>query len=397
MRPAHAIGAHRRTGAPLLSAHASPRRVLAAIFSSSLGVGLIFGFQPPLIALTLSRAGASSFVVGAVTSASLVAVILLGPVYPRVIARFGLRGCIVLGVGVGALILLLMAARREVPVWLVLRLASGCVLGLAWIASEIWMNEASDDASRGAVMGVYGTVFSLGVVLGPALLEITGTQGARPFVCGALCLLATLVPLMLLPGVQQSVQPERVRTRLARTVRFAPVVMLAAWVAGLVESADLALLPLFGLHAGLDERAALLLVTVFMAGNVILQTPIGLLADRIGRRAALALCAASSALGPMLLPRCIHEPFLLAPLLFVWGGTLYAFYSQGVALMGEEFPSAELAAANTVFVMVYCLGGILGPSLGGWLMDRWPVAGLPAFLSAAPLLLLLALLRPRRR
>ena len=44
--------------------------------------------------------------------------------------------------------------------------------------------------------------------------------------------------------------------------------------------ADLTLLPLFGLNAGIGERASLLLVTVFKAGNVILQTPIGLL-DRL--------------------------------------------------------------------------------------------------------------------
>src|SRR5271165_4081290 len=90
---------------------ASRRLVLGAVFSSSLGVGLIFGFQPPLIALTLSRAGASSFAIGAVTAASLIAVILLGPWYPRAIARLGLKRCIVAGVLIAALILLFM------PVW----------------------------------------------------------------------------------------------------------------------------------------------------------------------------------------------------------------------------------------------------------------------------------------
>ena len=94
--------------------------VLGAVFSSSLGVGLIFGFQPPLIALTLSRAGASSFAIGAVTSASLIAVILLGPWYPRVIARLGLKRCIVAGVCIAAVILLFMPVWPGVPSWLLL-------------------------------------------------------------------------------------------------------------------------------------------------------------------------------------------------------------------------------------------------------------------------------------
>src|SRR5450631_4553457 len=66
---------------------ASRRLTLTAVFSSSLGVGLIFGFQPPLIALSLSRLGYSSFAIGSVTAASLIAVILCGPFYPRAIVR----------------------------------------------------------------------------------------------------------------------------------------------------------------------------------------------------------------------------------------------------------------------------------------------------------------------
>ncbi|HEY2341286.1 MAG TPA: hypothetical protein VGH75_12195 [Steroidobacteraceae bacterium] len=54
-------------------------------------MGLIFGFQPPLMALALERGGASSFEIGAVASISTVAVILCGPFYPRAMARLGLR------------------------------------------------------------------------------------------------------------------------------------------------------------------------------------------------------------------------------------------------------------------------------------------------------------------
>jgi MFS family permease len=368
----------------------SRRLTLAAVFSSSLGVGLIFGFLPPLIALTLSRLGYSSFAIGAVTAASLIAVILCGPFYPRAIARLGLKRCIVGGIIFAAGILLLMPLWPSLPVWFVLRFVAGCALGLVWIASEIWMNSASGTESRGAVMGVYGTVFSIGIVAGPVLLEFTGTQGARPFVVGAACLMLTLLPMALLrhaAGAPQEFAPLR---GLPSALKNAPIVMLAAFVAGLVESADLTLLPLFGLHSGLDERAALLLVAVFMAGNVALQVPIGLLADRYGRKALLGLCAVTSCIGPLLLQASLGTP-LLWPLLFVWGGTLYAFYSQGVALLGEEFAVEDLATANTVFVMVYCLGGVIGPSAGGKAMDLWPNQGLPFLLSGAASLMLVGL------
>lgn len=379
----------------------SRRWALAAVFSSSLGVGLIFGFQPPLIALTLTRLGHSSFAIGAVTAASLIAVILCGPLYPRAIVRFGLKACIVAGIVIAAVILLLMPVWPSLPFWLGLRFLAGCALGLTWIASEIWMNSVSGPASRGTVMGIYGTIFSIGIVAGPVLLEFTGTRGARPFVVGAACLLLTLMPMAVLQQVNSAAQEFTPLRALSGALRAAPVVMLAAFVAGLVESADLTLLPLFGLQSGLDERNALLLVAVFMVGNVVLQVPIGVLADRYGRRTLLAACALTSCVGPLLLQRCLGAPLLLWPLLFVWGGTLYAFYSQGVALLGEEFAAQNLTSANTLFVMVYCLGGVIGPSAGGMAMDLWPSWGLPVLLSAAAMLMLggmaLGLVRNSRR
>jgi MFS family permease len=369
----------------------SQRLSLAAVFSSCLGVGLIFGFQPPLIALSLSRLGYSSFAIGAVTAASLIAVILCGPFYPPVIVRLGLKRCIVAGVIVAAALLLLMPLWPSLPVWLALRFLAGCALGLVWIASEVWMNSVSTRESRGTIMGVYGTVFSIGIVAGPVLLEFTGTQGATPFAVGAACLILTLLPLAVLRRVGSTAQAFTPLRCLSGALRAAPIVMLAALVAGLVESADLTLLPLFGLQSGLDEHAALLLVAVFMVGNVVLQVPIGLLADRYGRRALLAVCALTSCIGPLLLPGCLGLPLLLWPLLFLWGGTLYAFYSQGVALLGETFAVEELPSANTLFVMVYCFGGVIGPSAGGFVMDLWPVRGLPVLLSAAAMLMLAGL------
>ena len=377
--------------------HASRRRALTAVLSSSLGVGLTFGFQPPLIALVLSRAGSSSLAIGAVTSASLIAVILSGPFYPHLIARLGLRRSVIAGIGCGALILTLMPLMASVPFWFGLRFVTGCTLGLSWIASEIWLNTVSGADARGTVMGVYGTVFSLGTVAGPALLEFTGTRGWLPFGVGAAGLIVTLLPLAALENTPSAVQGFTPLRELTGVIRAAPLVMLAALVAGLVESADLTLLPLFGLRGGFGERTALLLLAVFMAGNVVLQVPIGLLADRFGRRRLLGVCALASALGPLLLQPFFATPGLLWPLLFVWGGTLYAFYSQGVAILGAQFPPALLATANTVFVMVYCLGGVIGPSAGGFALDRWPTHGLPVLLSSAALLLLAGLAMPARR
>ena len=369
---------------------------LAAVFSASFGVGLIFGFQPPLMALVLARAGASSFEIGAVTSISTAAVMLCGPLYPRAIARLGLRPAIILGIVVSTAMMLVMPWLPGFAGWLVLRCVTGCALGLEWIASETWLNRLSTDQSRGTVMGAYATVFGAGVMAGPLLLQITGTSGWRPFTTGALFLALTALPLFAARDHSASATGPGDGLHWLRLARAAPTVMVAALIAGLVESAYVSLLPVFALLRGLDEQHSLLLVTVFLAGNVILQLPIGRLGDRLGRQRVLTLCAVVCVIGPILLSALMGIPWLVWPLLLTWGGTMYGFYTQGIALLGESYAPAELADANTVFVVVYCAGGIVGPSLGGLAMDYWSPNGLLVFLSAAPLLLGASLLRWQR-
>ena len=365
---------------------------LAAVLSASFGVGLIFGFQPPLIALVLERGGASSFEIGAVSSVSTVAIMLCSPLYPSAIRRLGSRRAVILGIAVSTVVLFVMPLLPGFQGWFVLRFVTGCSLGLEWIASEIWLNRLATDQTRGTVMGTYATVFAAGVMSGPLLLQLTGTSGWRPFVVGAVCLALTALPLLAARDPEAG-DATGDRLQWLRIARAAPIVMLAALIAGLVESAYVSLLPVFALLRGLDEHSALLLVTVFLAGNVILQLPIGRLGDRLGREPVLVLCAAVCVIGPILLSAVMGVPWLVWPLLLLWGGTMYGFYTQGIALLGESYPHAELADANTVYVVVYCAGGIVGPILGGLAMDNWSPNGLLVFLSAAPILLAAALLR----
>ncbi len=375
---------------PLLGSNSAS---LWAVFSATLGVGLIFGFQPPLLAFVLTRYGASSFAVGAVTSVGTLAVIALSPFYPRLIARFGPRLAILVGIGIAVACLLVMPFTTGLPGWMALRLATGCALGLAWIASEVWLNMLSEDRTRGTVMGIYTTVFAAGVMSGPLLLQLVGSNGSRPFYVGAVCLASTALPLLFSRPASrfEPTLPPRKRP-FGELLRAAPIVMLAALTAGLIESTDISLLPVYGLRSGLEESAALALVTVFLVGNVLLQLPISALADRFGRLRVLAFCGVTSIVGPLLLTSTLGTAWLLWPLLLLWGGTMYGFYAQGIALLGDSYPTEDLAAANSVFVVVYCLGGLVGPSLGGLAMDWWTPQGLIVFLSCVPLLLVIPLL-----
>ena len=373
----------------MLKTSAAQRLALLAVLSTSLGIGVMFGFQPPLIALLLARKGTSASLIGLITAAGTLAVLVLGPSYPTAIRRYGLRGSIVGGIGCVIVLMMAMPFAAAPGYWLGLRFLSGAALGLTWIASEIWLNAASDSANRTTVMGLYGAVFAGGVALGPLLLELTGTNGIAPFAGGAIVLVVTVLPLLAQGAVPSWDAEGGARRRLGSYLVASPIIMLAAATAGLTESVVISLLPLLGLSTGMDEDTSLRMLVMFLAGNVLLQIPIAVLADRHGRWRMLTACALVSAIGPWLLLPAIGHPAALAALMFVWGGTLYAFYSLGIALVGTYYAADDLVGANTVFVMTYCCGGMLGPVIAGAALDHYRGVGLVTVLSVAGMVLVL--------
>jgi MFS family permease len=173
--------------------------------------------------------------------------------------------------------------------------------------------------------------------------------------------------------------------------------MIAAICGGLMDFALFALLPVYGLHHGLDQREAVLMLSVFTGGNVLLQIPIGWIADRTSRHTVLIACVLFSLAGALLLPFAIAAPALLYTLMFFWGGALFAIYTVGLGLLGDGFSRAQLAAANVVFVMVYQIGGASGPTLAGTAIDLIGSEGLVVVVAAAATMLALAFFKFRPR
>jgi MFS family permease len=145
---------------------------------------------------------------------------------------------------------------------------------------------------------------------------------------------------------------------------------------GLGEQAAFSFLPIYGLASGVPAETSVLWLSAFVIGNIVLQWPIGWLADHVDRRAVLAGCAlASAALTAMLPAMDAHSPAILVVLL-LWGGVSFAIYSAGLALLGQRFIGGDIARANAALTSVYTLGGMIGPPIAGTALE---VAGKPGF------------------
>lgn len=352
----------------------APALVLTAMLGSITAVGVTLGLSTPLFSLVLDRMGLGAAMVGFNTSVGVGATLVAAPLVPWLLRHTGAVSLMMGGIGLSAAGLLAATWLHAAWFWFVVRFVIGVGMSLHWVISETWINHATAEGRRGFVAGVYSALMGLGFAAGPVILGVTGSDGALPLVVSALIVLLAGVPLYWLRGASPAMGHATGHSLLG-ILRLAPVIMLASVISGFVDTATLALLPVYGLAVGMDEATAVLQLTVATVGAVVLQLPIGWLGDRCGRRHTLVGCAIVKTAAVAVVPAVLDAPWLLWPVLFVWGGAMVAFYTLALALMGARFRGDMLAQATSALVITYCLGSIAGPLAIGAAMDALGAAG----------------------
>ena len=139
------------------------------------------------------------------------------------------------------------------------------------------------------------------------------------------------------------------------------------------------------------------LLTVLIAGNIVLQIPLGLLAERVSPRLLMLACTGFSLAGALALP-WLFDTIFIWPLVFVLGATAYGIYTTVLIELGNRFSGGALVAGNAAFALMWGAGGIVGPPGAGFAMQAFGVDGLPLSLAGMCLaLIVFALLRERSR
>jgi MFS family permease len=356
------------------------RRSLTAVLASMLAVGLTFGTAIPLISLRLDRMGVASSLIGLNASMALLATVLLSPFMPRLVRRLGTLPALFGALAVIVTGFLLMPLLPSLGAWFALRFLVGIGMAVHWVVSETWLNAAAPAGRRGLYAGLYATLMGAGFAAGPALLTVVDIEGATPFLMIAGFVAAAALPLILAAGAVPSLEMT-VESGRWSALRAAPTIFAGIFVSGLVDTAILSLLPIYGLRSGLAQDDAIILLSVAIAGTVVLQLPIGWLADRIGARRLLLASGILGLVGAAALPAALAMPTLRWAILFVWGGVVAGLYTLGLTDLGRRFTGGALADANALFVMVYCLGSLAGPTVTGLVMDTLGPVGFPITLT----------------
>jgi MFS family permease len=367
---------------------------LTAAYACVVGCTAALGLTLPLLPLAMEAEGYSSFFIGLNGAAGAAALLIAAPLIPALADRAGTLNLLVACFAISAICL---AAIPWTPVWMwfVLRFVLNFALQGLFVVSEVWINTLATERTRGRLIGLYGALATAGFAAGPAIASVFAVGSSIPFYMGALVILAGLVPVVAARTLVPRMEHTSMRGMFV-VVGLAVVPIAAAFAHAVAETATTSFLPLFAVREGWDQSSAILLLTAFGLGNVLLQIPIGWLADKMDRRLMLAICALIGAIGGVILPFIAGSPILLIGLSFLWGGAIIGIYTIGLTLVGQIFTGARLAAASAAFAFAYALGSIIGPSSAGLAMDLTGQAGLGFFIAAVCSLYFIAAFLARR-
>lgn len=362
---------------------------LFMITLSSIALGAAFGGYLPLISLWLETLGISFQKIGFVSGMAALGIVSSAYFAPQLVARYGNIPVINIGLCLAAVMMVALRFTESMTLWLSIRFIGGLGLGLHWVLTEAWLARIASNQGRTRVMAIYATAIGLGFAAGPGIIWLFGFETITPFLVIAILPLIGALPIYALRKHEPEITFAGGGSPLL-LIRKAPTVAMACIVAGGVDLALITLMPV--IVARTPEASSMLTLSIVPAmaiGNVVLQYPIALLADRYGLRKVgmiisiigLALCS--------LIPFFLHSALLAMILAFLGAGLVYGLYSIGLAMLSKRFSGGEIIAANAGFVIIFELSNLVGPAFAGILLDIDMQLGLPIFLVSVGIFYLL--------
>ena len=357
-------------------------RAMLAVIASTGMIGLTFGYSLPLLAIIMEKANIDSTMIGLSAASESAAILIFGPFMPRLIGALGLRKSMFIAIIIGALALAALAFTDPHNVWFPLRFILGGTIFLVLISSDIWVAQGATKARRGRMIAIYGTSITGGMAAGPLLVPLVGSDGTFPILIGAGILAGAALPLLLAYGPAPAMEKAG-KLNARALLLLTPLLVAGVFAFGIINSSALSLLPVFGLHLGMEEQAAVLLVTLLVAGSILMQLPLGWLSDRMERHHVLKICAVAGTGAAIALPLTIGTDWAMWISLFVLGGAISGLYIVSLAIVGDCYTGGELARAVIVIAMIFAVGSTLGPLVSGGAMELWDPYGLNVIIIAA--------------
>ncbi len=267
----------------------------------------------------------------------------------------------------------------SVPVWVLFRIAQGFAMAGNYLVVESWLSHRAGVGNRARVLAIYVITCQVALAVGQLLVTVQPPDGGTPVLLAALLYVLALVPVALTRTPQPAVV-EPARAGLGGVLRKAPVAVAGCFVAGGTAGTLINLGAPFATALGLSSSQVAAFMASGVLGGLVLQVPIGHLADRMDRRLVIELIALCTvAVSALFLVRTEHLGYVVGTA-FLLGAFAFVMYPVSVAHAHDLVAPDDMIAASGTMVLAYAAGSSAIPLLGSLALEVYGAQALPPVL-----------------
>jgi MFS family permease len=277
----------------------------------------------------------------------------------------------------------------NVPVWIILRFATGFGFAGLYILIESWINEKTPNEQRGQILSIYRMVDLFAITTGQFMLTLYDPGSFALFSVVAMCVCLAIFPISLSTS-QAPVAVTNTSLNIRKLIRTSPLAVAGCLAVGLTNGSFWGMAPVFVQLLG----HPIIMVSVFMSVVIfcgaVLQWPVGYLSDKFGRREILILMSLGAIGGGLFL-------YLMAPksaTLLIIGGIIYGafgmqIYGLSAAHANDRAEPDEFVAISGGLMLIYGIGSVIGPVISPIIMSVFEPSAMFAFTASVHAVLML--------
>jgi MFS family permease len=377
------------------------KRNLFPVFALLLGTFFLFlgnGLHGLLLPMRGTIEGYSTTVLGLIGTSWATGFVLGCILAPRLVRRIGHVRAFSGFISMIAIIALLTGILVDDMAWLALRALTGFATAGTSMIIESWLNERATNESRGMIFSFYILITLMGSVGGQMLVPLSDPATPILFMVAGIAYCIAMLPTTL--STAQTPKPlKEVSLDLVSLYRNSPVSFVGILLIGTANGAFGTLGAVFGAKAGLSSSNIAWMMVIPILAGAIMQMPAGRLSDKVDRRYVLAILSGVAWLAGFQL--FLIEPagvITLMILIGVYGAASNALYAIAVAHANDFAKPEDFVKVSGGLLLLYGIGTIIGPTLGGPVMAEFGPYALFAVTSGAHILIVAyAIVRSRLR
>lgn len=367
-----------------------PALYLATILMLA-GTGLFTTY----LGLRLASQGVSEIIIGSMTTAYYIGLVLGAKIGHRLIVNVGHIRAYVACAGIATITALCYILIESIPVWIALRFIMGLVMMNQYMVLESWLNEQAETNQRGVVFAGYMIVSDLGLMLGQGYLQQFPDLGFKPLIVIAMLFAACLIPI----AMTRRVHPAKLIAAPLEIGYFwkkVPQALVTISLVGIIVGSFYGLAAVYAKKSNLNTSMSSLYVLVCIAAGFLAQWPIGWLSDRVNRARLIQVNALLFAIACIPLWGLITLPtYVMMFFGFIGGIFLFTFYPLSIAFANDNIEQSKRVALSALLLSTYGIGASLGPLLLGTLMNYFG-AGAYYIANSACALIIALYLKPNK-